>query len=380
MIAVGAVHRALGGAGVARPLDSTAILLNPAGLCGMGDQFDLGLTVGFPNNVMDSSTAVLGNPQAVNAQSDDDGALLPNASMVMGLGTEDRWALGLGIVATSGFGVDYAVSRLGAAANGFDTADRYGLVKLIPAVAYRINDQWRVGASAHINYAFFQSNTWTGTAAFAQTAGRSRFDPAVGIGGEIGIRYLPPIKWLEAGITYTTRQYFEAFDRYADVLPDGFDMPQQVAAGLALTPVEGLLILTDFRWINWGGVGLLGTSPAAASPGLGWRDQYVAAIGAQYDFAARRKLPLTVRAGYNYGRSIISPGAVFTNLLVPGMIEHHITGGLSYDLSEKVGVDVAYAWLPAKTVTDDGSAVPAGAGARYSASAQVFTTQLHVKF
>ncbi len=372
LIGVGAIHRGLGGAGVAKPLDTTAVLLNPAGMNNVGDQFDLGLMVGLPTISMNSAT-MGGN----NTTSQDEAALIPSASIVFSL-LDDRLAFGVGSFVTCAFGVDYRASRLPTAVtnNTYDTASRYGLMKFIPAVSYQIIDNLYVGAGLHIDYAFIHSNSGTTAAGFPETSGRSRFDPALGIGGNIGIIY-EPLEWFSFGATYTTRQYFENFERYNDLLLGSMDMPQEVNAGFAFKPFEGALVLTDFRWINWSGVGTVGNAPA--NGGFGWQDQYVGSLGLQYNFNPRFTIPLTVRLGYNYGRSFIQDQFVYQNLLVPAITEHHITAGLGYDITEKIAVNVSYSHFLEHSQTDNGT-VNAPGGASVKMSAHSFTLQLGVDF
>jgi long-chain fatty acid transport protein len=373
LIGVGAIHRGLGGAGVARPMDTTALLLNPAGLNSVGNRLDLGFTVGFPSSTMDSSAAPAGNAGSANAKSKDDGILLPLASLSYQL--NDQWAFGVGTFFTSGFGVDYSVSRLGAAANTYDTSTKYGLLKIIPGISYQILDNLTIGVSTHINYSFLQTDLATG--AGTETTGRGRFDPALGLGGSLGIIY-EPLPWLSTGVAYTSRQYFQKFRRYTDIFPESVDMPQQIAAGLSVKPFDGATVLTDFRWINWNRVGQLGNSPAVG--GLGWRDQYVAHAGLQYCFKRALNVPLVLRAGYNFGRSIITPATAYVNALIPGVTEHHVTGGLTYKISKKIAAHASYTRFFKNTVTDNGSIIAIGSGAKLSSETHIFTSQLSVNF
>lgn len=367
VIASGSIHRSLGGAGVAKPLDATAIVLNPAGMNAVGHRFDADITVGFPQVSMDT-TAAAGNATS----SQDEGAILPSTGVVFPF-WNNKMAFGLGAFVTSGFGVDYPASRLptAATANAYDTTTRYGLMKFIPALSYKIRDDLTVGAALHFDYAFFHTDSATATG--AQTAGRGRFDPAVGAGGSLGVIY-EPYDWLSAGVTYTTRQYFEKFDRYGDLLLGSFDMPQEVTAGVAVSPFDSLWVMGDFRWINWSGVGTLGNTPAAG--GFGWRDQYVFMLGTQYNFKDRFNLPVTLRLGYNYARSLIPASAAYSNMLVPGILEHHVTMGLGYEVSKKTSVNVSYTHDFEKTVTATGT----GAGSTLKVKADLASLQLGVAF
>ena len=149
LIGVGAIHRGLGGSGVARPLDSTSVYLNPAGMNAVGRRFDAMTTVGFPQTSM-NTTAALGN----NTTSRMEGVILPSTSVVMPF-LEDRMAFGVGVFTTSGFGTEYGASRLPSALTGntYDTSSRYGLIKFIPALSLEVIENLHVGIASHINYA-----------------------------------------------------------------------------------------------------------------------------------------------------------------------------------------------------------------------------------
>ena len=86
------------------------------------------------------------------------------------------------------------------------------------------------------------------------------------------------------------------------------------------------------------------------------------------------------RLGYNYGRSPVPSSAVFQNLLIPAIGEHHFTTGFSIFLTKKIGIHAAYIRDFVNTATDDGSINPLGAGATYSVGGNAFSTQINVDF
>ncbi|HCU24390.1 MAG TPA: hypothetical protein DF383_05170 [Deltaproteobacteria bacterium] len=369
-ISAGPLSLGRGGAGVANNKTSNTILINPAGMNDVGNQADLHFTVAFPNTHMGSSLAPAGNPDAVNAAGNDDALILPEGSMVLSF-KDGKFALGVGAFFSAGFTVDFDVSRFNSAitANRYDRSGRYANLKILPAASYRVLDNLSVGLGLDINYAFFQSDSATLAPGFPETAGTNRTDSALGIGGRIGILY-KPIKMLSLGLTYVTRQHFQRFDRYSDLIPTGLDLPQEFAFGLSVVPMEGLTVLTDFRWIDWSS-GFIGSDLAAG--GLEWRDQYVFAGGVDYNLDPKLGLPIAIRVGYNYGRSPITPKNAFRNLVIPLTIEHHFTTGFSFDLSDHIGMDFAYIHEFGNTVTDNGTGNPAGAGSFVSASANAIS-------
>jgi len=375
LIGVGPVQIGNGGAGVARPQTSQAIYINPAGMNQVGNRGDLTLTVGFSHSRMGTSLARGGNPSAIDVHGTENPVLIPNGSAVFSLLKNNRLSLGIGAVFTAGFQVDYPVSRLPSALtqNQYDRSGRYANLKILPAVSFRIFNQLSLGAALDINYAMLESDSAVTAPGFPETTGQNRDDSALGIGGRIGLIYTPHPR-IQIGALYVTPQRYQRFDRYADLIPGSLNLPQEVVFGLAVTPFSGALLQTDFKWINWSS-GFLG-SPVAAG-GLQWRDQYVFAGGFQYDFHPHFQVPLTLRLGYNYGRSPVSPAVAFPNVLIPGVVEHHLTTGISYEITKHVGIDAAYVRDFKNTVVDNGSLNPLGGGGFVGNSGHAFSLGIH---
>lgn len=374
-ISSGPVSLGAGGAGVAGDPTSNTIIINPAGMNDVGNQADLNFTIALPNLKMGSSLAPAGNPDAVNVNGNDDALLLPGGSLVFSFMENNRLTLGVGAFFTAGFSVDFPVSRFNSAItnNLYDRSGRYGNLKMTPAASYRILNNLSFGVGFDINYAFFQSDSVVLAPGFPQTAGTNRTDSALGVGGRFGLLY-KPVKQLSIGVTYVTRQIYQKFDRYTDLINTGLDQPQEVAFGIAWKPFAGAKLMTDFRWINWSS-GFLGRDLALG--GLQWQDQYVFAGGFEYSFDPHFEFPLALRMGYNYGRSPITPATAFRNLTIPLVIEHHLTAGMSMDLNKHIGADVAYIHEFGNTVTDNGTGNPSGAGSFVGASANAFSIGIH---
>ncbi|MFO1519603.1 MAG: outer membrane protein transport protein [bacterium] len=375
VIGFGARNLGLGGAGVAQPQGANSIYINPAGMNDVGNEASLDIVTAFTSTRMGTSAALAGNPSAVSVGGTEDPVLLPSGALVMSFLENNRLSLGIGTALSAGFQAEFPVSRFPSALtkNQYDTSGKYANLKIEPAASFRIRDNLSIGVGLDINYAFFQTDSATLNLGFPETTGRSRFDSALGIGGRIGILY-KPIKRLQIGAMYVTRQHFQRFDRYKDLLFTGLDLPQEVAVGLAVEPFKGATFLADFRWINWGS-GFTGAP--LAQGGLGWRDQYVLATGFEYNFDPRFDFPAAIRIGYNYGRSPIPSGAVFQNALIPTVIEHHLTTGVSYEINKHIGFDAAYIHEFEHTVTDDGSSNPVGKGSFVGASANVMAFGIH---
>ncbi len=371
-----AINESLGGTGVALPQDTSTLLVNPAGLSQLPRSVDFNILTAFPKSVMDTSA---GAPAAGNATtaggvtSNDDPVILPGGSFILPTAwLDNRLSFGMGIIPVAGFSLDYPASRATITGNAFDTHTYYGVLKIVEAAAYKINDQWSVGLAVHVNHAQFATNS--ATTAGTQTTGLDRMDSSFGIGGGVGVLY-KPFDFLSAGVSYTTEQWMQDFTRYADVLPTGgtVNFPQQANAGISVRPLEKLWVSTDFRWINWPGAnGAFGTSVAGG--GLGWQNQFIGMLGVQYELLDC----LTLRGGYNYGRSAIPASSIFLSQLASPISEHHVGGGFGFKLNETVRMDFSYLRTLSNTVTQPPAT--AGAGNFTTQSVHQMSSQVGIKF
>ncbi len=338
------------------------MLTNPAAL----SEVPRGVRIGMLLGVTQLSFTSVANP-GVAITHNDDPPLLPSGSLVYKFRDGDvTW--GLGAFGVAGFGNDYSASTLAPGA-AFGTHSLYGLLKIVDAISYRLNDRISLGAALHINRETLESNG--ATAALTQTTGADRTDAAYGFGGAAGLLY-KPIDNLHLGVSYTSEQFFNNFERYLDLLPRGLNYPQQANTGIAWWPREDLLLAADFRWINWSGAGG-GFGDSLAGGGLGWQDQFVGMGGMQYrpwDF-------LLVRTGYNYGRSAVPSNALFVNSLSTAIGKHHLGGGIGLRMMENIDFDVSYLRAFSSTVTDTGTLGP---GSSATLAGHQTTIDLTVRF
>jgi long-chain fatty acid transport protein len=149
------------------------------------------------------------------------------------------------------------------------------------------------------------------------------------------------------------------------------EYPQQFAVGVAVTPIEPLLVAFDVKWINWSGThdkvkfsGPEGSFVPAFNPtgsssstelNFGWDDQWVYALGLQY----RANERLTVRTGFNYSESPIDEADVFNNLVFPAIVEKHFALGFDYMLGEHWGIGATYMKAFREELTGTGDLDPA---------------------
>lgn len=345
---LGARNRAMGGAGAAAALDTSTILINPAGLSDIGTSADLGVHALRAQRDLDTSDAVNGavvNKAAGKQKSKQEVYLTP-FSGISYKPENSKWAFGGIIAGVAGEGAKYRNSRtVPGQAGGYDTSSFLFIIKGIPAVSYDVNDKLTVGAALHINIAMFSTDLATAT--LAQTAGDGKLEIAYGYGAQVGATYDINSTWSVGG-SYTTRQIFENFGDYKDLIPN-FRLPPEMRLGFAYHATDKLLLTTDYKWIGWEEIELFGNKPTEG--GFGWRDQNTFGIGLQYTANSK----WIGRAGYNYGKSPIRQDSAFANALVPTVYEKHLSLGGEYRLNKNNSIALSVVRTFPNSVKDNGS-------------------------
>jgi len=321
---VGARNRAMGGANGAAPVDSSTILINPAGIGHLGNTADLGAHLLRAHRNMDTGEATnpagLVNTAAGNQTSNQEYYLTPTSGMTF-RDPGSKWAFGGLIAGVAGEGASYKNARtvLGVNPDGsdFDTSSFLFIIKGIPAASYQVNDKLSVGAGLHINAALFSADALTGE--LVETEGDGKLDIAYGVGAQIGVLYDFNDTW-SVGASYTSEQWFQEFNLYDDLIPD-FGLPPEYRVGVAYRPTDKLLLTADYKLIQWTALDLYDDSPAEG--GFGWRDQHSFGVGAAYNFTSK----ITGRMGVNYAKTNIKKDSTFANALVPTVYETHLAIG-----------------------------------------------------
>jgi long-chain fatty acid transport protein len=145
------------------------------------------------------------------------------------------------------------------------------------------------------------------------------------------------------------------------ILIKDFQWPQMVGAGAAYQPSRKVMLVFDYKWINWEAVmkdfkmefvaDAAQSDPMAAGFGLGgqvlnaslyqkWKNQHVFMIGAGYQVTNN----FTMRVGANIANNPIPD--TYLNQLFPAIIKNHYTIGAGYMLSRASSTDVAFTYAP----------------------------------
>jgi len=240
-----------------------------------------------------------------------------------------------------------------------------------PTVAYKINPNHSIGISPLIGYERFKAEGLQAFGLISQDFGTGQnnvsnrgYDDAFGFGVRVGYygRLSPTFS---IGAAYASKMNFDEYSKYKGLFAEkgDFDIPENYNLGLAWQATPQILVALDYQRINYGGVnsinnpstnffncvGLTGVDPSVnptnpfcmggnSGPGFGWRDIDIWKLGAEYKYNQQ----LTLRAGYNHTDQPIPSRDVEFNIIAPGVIQDHVTLGLTYTLASGDELTVAY--------------------------------------
>ena len=353
----GAREQALAGADSANPQDAFTTANNPAGLVDVGHQINGDLSLFNPSRQYNATGTALVAPGSVDSGRDI--FFIPALAYAVPLNGDS--ALGVSVTGNGGMDTTYygnvkcAMGAPGVFCGGkagvdlnqalisVGYAQRFGALSLgiAPVMAVQVFSAYGLGAF--------------GAFGLSSNPGElSDHAPAWSVGGGLraGAQYHIN-EQLTVAVAGSTPIWSTPFDKYSGLFAGGgsFDVPGEIGAGIAYRVTPLFAVMLDYKHIFYSGVksvgdpmspllpGSLGT---ANGPGFGWRDIDVIALGLEWRF----KDNLTLRAGYAYNTQPITPANVTFNILAPGVVTNHISGGFTYAVNRNSAIDFALIYSP----------------------------------
>ena len=379
-------EKGLAGAGVAYSQDALASATNPAGLVNVGARMDVGAALFNPNREYTASSATGAPPQYFplapgTYESSHDVFLIPHFGYTMQL--DETSVVGIAAYGNGGMNTDYenvpGPGTYGGGAAGVDLAQLF----INATYAKKVNDDHSVGASLIFAYQTFKAHGLANFAGFSSDPSNLSDrgdDTSTGFGAKLGWQgKVAPAVTL--GASYQTKMAMSEFDKYRGLFAEqgDFDIPATLILGAAWDIDDKSKLLVDVQTIYYGdvdaiangiqpllngscspgptggtGAGCLGASGGA---GFGWDDMTVIKIGYQWMID-----DMTMRVGISNGDNPIDGGAngtpgnpsdsqVMFNILAPGVVETHLTFGLTMPLGSNAEFSFAAMYAPANDVT-----------------------------
>ncbi len=391
--------KSMGGAATATASDTFGGANNPASMVWVGNRIDFGADLFMPEReVSRQGSTGFGGAYDGTSNSGSNYFVVPEFGY-NNLISPDM-SFGVSVYGNGGMNTDYgpglkggagapafAPSCAGQPSNILFGCGKLGvdLMQLIiaPTFSFKLNANNSIGISPLIVYQRFKVD---GLQAFSDTlplgpggtftssqgnVTNRGYDNSVGGGVRLG--------WMgrltdavTLGASYSPRVDMSKFSKYKGLFAEGgdFDIPENWNIGIAVKATPKLTAAFDIQQINYSKVKSIangvsnslasmagGTYPVAPNrlgdvngSGFAWRDQTVYKLGFEYLYAS----DLTLRAGYNYGKSPIygkTLNDVTFNILAPGVVEQHVTLGATWTLANKSELSMSYMHAFGKSVT-----------------------------
>jgi long-chain fatty acid transport protein len=350
----------MGHAGTGLALDQASIFFNPGALSHLRRN---GFSVGVSPLI--SKTAYL-EPQPGNASARTDNPLGTPFQVYASWGAEESpLRFGIGVYTPYGSSVNWGTSWQG----------RFGLNELTlqaifiqPTVSYRITD--KIGFGAGFVYGTGNVNLQRSIPLEGNEGeGHAELDgKASGIGFNAGL-YVQATDKLSLGLTYRSKVEMEVEDgdaifttpsaqpvasRFPNTQFDAtLPLPANTTLGVGYKANDKLTLALDIQHVQWSAYETLRFDYATkvndadftASP-RNYKDSFACRLGGQYQATGK----LTLRAGVYYDQTPVKDG-----YLTPETPDSDAIGssvGLSFQITEKLGVDASFLYVNRKERSD----------------------------
>ncbi len=349
-----------GGADIGIATGGTALVNNPAGITQTGNtKFSLSFGCIFPDRVRSKTYYDISTSYTYK---------IPIGGMSYLQKINENWFWGMGLFSIGGSVTDYHIENhpaFSSSSQRLKVHTEMRVIKLVPAIAYKINEEWSLGFGLDVAQAMFDLDTPRFTGGFPPfLTAEINEATGYGLGYHFGIMFKPMEKW-KIGFLYQSPIRFSdiesidahvgipsfAKDRYRAKIMD-FHWPRQVGIGTSYQLTDKLLIGADILWIGWQEVfkslkikfynkqtsNTRLPSDIKDTIPFKWDDQIVYKVGLEYKATDK----LTLRLGYNYGKNPIPEETMIP--LIPLITEQHISGGFSYKFNKHIKLTLTTNW------------------------------------
>jgi long-chain fatty acid transport protein len=367
---VGAREKALAGAGVANSKDATAASLNPAGLVNVQSQLNASVSVLKLNGGFSSSGGFGIDPDG-HHDSDNGLLVIPNLAATWRVNWGFVDAVALTAYANGGVSTRYkdmanpSCTPVFGSGSGVFCGGRLGVE--LEQTFYSIAFAKTIVPGVSVGFAPIvaqQTGKIDGVGAFSfQSIDSGNFsnrgtDESWGGGARGGLEWAAA-PWLRFGVAGNTVIQMQGFDRYRGLLAEraAFDIPATIQAGVAIDLRPGLTFMADYKRIWFGSIAAVNNPStnleignqfgADNGAGFGVKDVDVIKFGLEWHQSPQ----LTLRAGYSYNTAPIGSRDADLNIMTLGVVQHHITAGLKYQLTQNLDLELAAMYAPQASVS-----------------------------
>jgi long-chain fatty acid transport protein len=362
----GPINRSMGGASTAAPVDFGSTYWNPANLSGLGrSEFLLGSELIIPSTHLTSSLpagAINGilPLQGRFGVSRSDSGVIPSLATGVSFRLDDDSPVtfGIGVFGFVGGNVNYAGNPSVPLLSPDRPPSTFGFgpiyanaafLALNPMASYRVSERLSIGGgpvitsgTMSLSPAFFAAGPKRDGGVLSTFPAATNSRPFWGGGFQLGVLYELNEDW-NLGFSYKSPVWQERWgfnSANPDLSPRRIGVQAQIPAiyswGVAYKGIDRALIDVDLRYFDYANAALFGQS--VRDGGLGWRGVFALAAGGQYALTDR----LTLRAGYLFNTNPIPEPATLFNVQLPGIIQHTLSLGSSFALTDDITMSAAW--------------------------------------
>ena len=359
----GPVQRGTAGAGVAHPGgDAMAAALNPAAVAGMGRELSLGLELFVPDRGYEGIGTFFVPAESVRGGDQ----IFPIPHFAYNMPLQNGGVLNFAAYGNGGMNTSYPDGLGGCGSVFCGGPAGVDLSQLFVSASYaRQSGGFSWGIAPTLAIQAFKAEglgAFTGISTNGAALTDNGYDYSVGFGLRAGIQ-AEVTPGLRFGLSGQTRFNMSEFEDYAGLFEGGgdFDIPASVTAGVAWDAQPDLTVMLDYQRIFYSDVGAVGNATNAGplgadgGAGFGWDDVDVVKLGLEW----RKTDAMTLRFGYAYATNPIGPEDVTLNILAPGVVEHHLTAGGSWQVTARDRIDLSVVYALNNSVTGP-ETTPAG--------------------
>lgn len=384
--------KGMGGAATATAEDTFGGAVNPAKMVWVGNRIDIGADLFSPRrSVSRQGETAFGGFYNGSADSDSNYFIVPEFGYNRMI--NPNLSLGVTVYGNGGMNTDFnstlpgpsfSPACGGAQANMLLGCGRLGvdLMQLIvaPTASFKVNANHSIGISPLLGYQRFKVDglqAFQGISSSPANLTNQGYDSSTGWGVRLG--WMGKVSdTVSLGAAYSTKMKMGNFDKYKGLFAEqgGFDIPENYNVGIAVQASPKTLVAFDVQRINYskivsianGVLNSLSAPPAcplgsACGSGFRWQDQTVFKLGVEYQYSNA----MTLRGGFNYGKSPIGNTAndITFNIIAPGVVEKHLTLGLTYKTTTGGELTLAYMHAFSNTVTGPSAVTTFTGGANF---------------
>ncbi len=362
----GARQKAMGGAGVADSKDATALALNPAGLVDSDHSLTLSASIFIPDRGFVGSGGPGFTPSGEIDGNESSFFIVPNIAWSREWG--ENGAIGVTLYGNGGMNTDYAdVTNPACAQPGLPATSGVfcggeagvNLTQAFISAGYAAkyeNFSWGVAPILAIQ--MFEAKglaAFGGISADPTNLTNNGSDTSTGFGIKLGAQW-DVTENFRIGGAYQPKINMSEFDSYAGLFAEqgDFDIPANFQVGASFDLSPEFTVSLDYRNIKYSDIDSIANSglipqPLGSNngPGFSWKDVDAFKLGAEWQGADG----WTWRGGYAHNNNPIGGSDVTLNILAPGVVTDHFTGGFEKVFDNGQSLEAAILYVPENTVS-----------------------------